>query len=101
MTGPLRDDAVLVRPRWARLKHCPVRQQWLLLVPERVLFPCPTTVEVLQRLEQPTSFGSIVADLAREYDAPEAVIRTDIAELLSGFLEKRYVRRDDARSVPA
>ena len=101
MSAPLPDDAVLVRPRWARLKHCPVRGQWLLLVPERVLFPCPTTVEILQRLEQPTPFGGIVADFAREYDAPEAVIRRDIAELLASFLEKGYVRRDHSRAASA
>ena len=34
-------ETVLVRPTWARLKHCDVRDAWLLLVPERVLFPLP------------------------------------------------------------
>jgi coenzyme PQQ biosynthesis protein PqqD len=92
----LGDDAVLFLPRGSRLKHCPARDQWVLLVPERVLFPCPTTVDILQRLERPTPFGTIIDDLAREYDAPEAVIRTDIAELITGLLEKGYVRRDDA-----
>ncbi len=91
------DDATpLVRPNWARLKHCPVRGQWLLLVPERVLFPCPTTVELLQRLEQPVSLATMVADLAREYDAPKEVIRADVVELLSSLVEKGYVRRADA-----
>jgi coenzyme PQQ biosynthesis protein PqqD len=98
MSEALGNDALLFLPRGSRLKHCPVRDQWLLLVPERVLFPCPTTVAVLQRLESPTPFGSIVGDLAREYDAPEAVIRADIAELLAGLMEKGYVRRADARA---
>jgi hypothetical protein len=98
VSEPLGDDALLFLPRGARLKHCPVRDQWLLLVPERVLFPCPTTVGVLQRLEKPTPFGAIVGDLAREYDAPEPVIRADIAELISGLMEKGYVRRADARA---
>jgi hypothetical protein len=99
VTAPIPDDAVLVRPRWARLKHCPVRKQWLLLVPERVLFPCPTTVELLQRLARPTRFGAMVADLAREYDAPTTTIRADVAELLSGLMDKGYVRHADDREA--
>jgi hypothetical protein len=96
VTGAIADEAVLVRPTWARLKHCPVRGEWLLLVPERVLFPCPTTVDLLQRLETPTRFGAMVDDLSREYDAPAEVIRADVSELLSGLVEKGYVRRADA-----
>jgi hypothetical protein len=96
VSATIADDAVLVRQNWARLKHCPVREQWLLLVPERVLFPCPTTVGLLQRLEKPTRFGAMVDDVSREYDAPADVIRADVAELLSGLVEKGYVRRADA-----
>jgi pyrroloquinoline quinone biosynthesis protein D len=96
MNAALDDDVTLVRPSWARLKRCPVREQWLLLVPERVLFPCPTTVELLERLTVPTRLGSLVGELAREYDAPEEVIRTDVVDLLSGLVEKGYVRRIDA-----
>jgi hypothetical protein len=99
MTARISDDAVMVRPAWARLKHCPVREQWLLLVPERVLFPCPTTVELMERLARPTRFGAIVADLARDYDASAETIRADVAELLSGLMEKGYVRRIDARAA--
>ena len=86
----------LVRPAWARLHYCEVRKAWLLLVPERVLFPCPTTLEILERLESPRSLGALAAEFARDYDAPEEVIRADIAELLGGLVEKGYVRRIDA-----
>lgn len=90
---PLADDDVLVRPRWARLRHCPVRDRWTLLVPERVLFPCPTTVEVLERIATPTRFGDIVAGLAAEYDAPADVIAADLAPLVGGLVEDGYVHR--------
>jgi hypothetical protein len=89
----LTDDTSLVRPPWARLKHCPVRERWLLLVPERVLFPCPTTVQLLERLAEPVALGAMVAELAREYDAPAETIRADVLDLLSGLVEKGYVRR--------
>jgi hypothetical protein len=89
----LADDTKLVRPPWARLKHCPVRERWLLLVPERVLFPCPTTVQLLERLAEPVTLGDMVAELAQEYDAPAEVIRADVLDLLSALVEKGYVRR--------
>lgn len=95
MSG-LSADTVLVRPHWARLKHCDVRDAWLLLVPERVLFPCPTTTDILQRLEQPKALGALAAELAGEYDAPADLILQDVIGLLGGLVEKGYVRRTDA-----
>jgi pyrroloquinoline quinone biosynthesis protein D len=89
-------ESVLVRPRWARLKHCEVRNAWLLLVPERVLFPCPTTTDILHRLETPKALGALAAALAGEYDAPEDTILTDVVGLLGDLVEKGYVRRLDA-----
>jgi hypothetical protein len=89
-------DTVLVRPRWARLKHCGVRNAWMLLVPERVLHPCPTTTDILQRLERPRALGALAADLAAEYDAPQEAILADISDLLGDLVEKGYVRRVDA-----
>lgn len=87
---------VLVRPPWARLKHCNVRDAWLLLVPERVLFPCPTTTDILQRLESPKALGALASDLAQEYDAPADEILADVIGLLGDLVEKGYVRRADA-----
>lgn len=88
-------DDVLVRPRWARLKYCPVRGRWLFLVPEQVLFPCPTTVEVLQELAEPRSFGAVVRKLADEYDAPAATIQADLMPIVAELVEQGYVRRVD------
>ena len=96
MSAVLEAETVLVRPAWARLHYCEVREAWLLLVPERVLFPCPTTVEILERLDAPRALGALAAEFARDYDAPEEVIRADIAELLAGLVEKGYVRRLDS-----
>lgn len=96
MNAPLQDQDILVRPAWSRLKRCELRGAWILLVPERVLFPCPTTVELLERLKTPVMLGEMVGALAREYDATEDVIRADVVELLSDLVEKGYVRRLDA-----
>ena len=95
MTAPLTDETRFVRPSWARLKHCDRRGAWLFLVPERVFFPCPITVDILRRIEHPQSLATIAKDLAREYDAPEHVIKADVADLIGGFVESGYVRRLD------
>ena len=89
-------ETLLVRPAWARLHYCEVRRAWLFLVPERVLFPWPTTVEILARLDAPRTLGELGRELARDYDAPEEVIRADIADLVGDLVEKGYVRRLDA-----
>ena len=89
------EHTAFVLPSWARLKHCERRDAWLLLVPERVLFPCPITVEILRRIETPLSLASLARDLAQEYDAPEDEIRADIEGLIGGLVEKGYVRRLD------
>ena len=89
----LSPETVLVRAPWARLRRCEVRNAWLLLVPERVLFPCPTTTEILQKLERPQRLGSLADELAEEYDAPADVILADMSGLIADFVEKGYVRR--------
>ncbi|RAH99994.1 pyrroloquinoline quinone biosynthesis peptide chaperone PqqD [Acuticoccus sediminis] len=93
---PLSASDILVRPTWARLKHCEIRGQWVLLVPEQVLYPCPTTVEVLERLAAPTRYGAVIDALADEYDAPVDVIEADLSPLVMGLVEQGYVRRVDA-----
>jgi hypothetical protein len=60
-----------------------------------VLFPCPTTTDILQRLETPKALGALSAELAGEYDAPVEEILTDVAALLGDLVEKGYVRRLD------
>jgi hypothetical protein len=95
MTPQLSGETRIVRPPWARLKQCDRRGVWLFLVPERVFFPCPITVDILQRIEQPQSLSAIARDIAREYDAPEDVIQADIAELIGGFVESGFVQRLD------
>ncbi len=90
---PVTPSDILVRPNWARLKRCDVRGIWVLLVPEEVLYPCPTTVEVLERLAAPTRFGDVLEALAEEYDAPIDVIQDDLSPLVTGLVEQGYVRR--------
>lgn len=85
------DDAVLALQPWVRLRHDGRRGCWVLLAPERVLFPCPITVDLLERLGSGRSLASLVSLMAEEYDAPEEEIRADLEDMLGGLLEQRYL----------
>ncbi|MDW8125745.1 MAG: pyrroloquinoline quinone biosynthesis peptide chaperone PqqD [Geminicoccaceae bacterium] len=82
----------LVLARGVRVRFDPVRNCHVLLAPERVLFPCPTSVEILGRLGEPRSFGALVAELAAEFDAPAEEIGRDLEALLSDLVAQRVVR---------
>ena len=82
-------------PHGSRLHHCAVRGRWTLLVPERVLFPCPITTDVLGRLDAGT-LGEIAQAMAEEYEAPPDMVLADIAEILGELVESGHVRRIDA-----
>lgn len=76
-------DTVVRLPRWVKLRFDPVRGRHVLLAPERVLFPCPTTVEILERLRGgERRLRDLAAELAAEYDAPAEEILADLRELL-------------------
>ncbi len=78
--------------RGVRLRFDPVRGCHVLLAPEKVLFPCPTSVEILSRLKEPTPFGELVAGLAAEFDAPTEEIANDVRDLLADLLAQHVVR---------
>lgn len=82
----------LVLARGVRVRFDPVRNCHVLLAPERVLFPCPTSVEILGRLAEPRPFAELVAGLAAEFDAPEEEIRADLEGLLADLVAQHVVR---------
>lgn len=79
-----------VLPRYARLRFDETRQRWVLLVPERVLAPDDTAVEVLQLCDGRT-VAEIVDALAAKYAAERAVIRDDVIAMLGDLAEKGFL----------
>jgi pyrroloquinoline quinone biosynthesis protein D len=77
--------------RHARLKHDEKRGRWVILVPERVLLPDDTAVEVLQLTDGERTIDGIVAELATKYVADPGMIRTDVLTLLQDLADKGYV----------
>jgi coenzyme PQQ biosynthesis protein PqqD len=78
-------------PRGVRLKHDDVRDEWLLLAPERVLKTDAIAVEILKRCTGERSIDAIVDDLASVYLADRSRIDTDVRALLSDLAAKRFV----------
>jgi pyrroloquinoline quinone biosynthesis protein D len=93
MSELMGEDAVLTLERWARLRFDEVRDRWVLLAPERVLFPCPTTVTILQRLDGRKPLAAVIDELAQEFEAPRDVIARDTTNLLGDLAAQRLLAR--------
>ena len=75
-------------PRWVRLHFDKVRDRWVLLAPERVLFPCATSVAILEQVGQGRVLGEVVGELAAEFDAPPETISADVRAMLQGLADQ-------------
>lgn len=90
------ETATLAMPRWVRMRYDPVRERHVLLAPERVLFPCPTSVDIIERLsdpvrDEPYSFGELVDELADAFAAPREVIARDVSVMLNDLSAQRFL----------
>jgi pyrroloquinoline quinone biosynthesis protein D len=78
-------------PRGVRLKHDDIRNEWLLLAPERVLKTNAIAVEILKRCTGEQSLDAIVDDLASTFTAERSRVETDVRTLLKELVTKRLV----------
>ncbi len=86
--------SVLSRPRLPRgvkLRRDEVRGRWTLLAPERIFEVDATAAAVLELCDGERDLTSIVAEIARRYNAPEAVIEKDVIAMLSDLEAKRVL----------
>ncbi|MFD1701832.1 pyrroloquinoline quinone biosynthesis peptide chaperone PqqD [Methylopila henanensis] len=84
-------EAVPKLPRGVRLRRDEVRNEWLLLAPERVLKPDAIAVAVLERCDGVKTVAEIVDDLATAYAAPRETIETDVKAMLADLANKRVL----------
>lgn len=97
VAGGLTDQSRPVLPRHARLHHDKVRGRWVLLVPERVLVPDDTAVEILQLCDGKRTIAEIVDVLAQKYVADREMIGADVIAMLEDLRAKDFltVARED------
>jgi pyrroloquinoline quinone biosynthesis protein D len=88
-----------VLPRHAKLRFDETRQLWVILVPERVLVPDETAVEVLQLCDGERNVAEVVDVLAAKYAADRTAIATDVIAMLADLAEKGFLT--EAKDAPA
>jgi pyrroloquinoline quinone biosynthesis protein D len=99
MSVALDEARPVVLPPWVRMRFDKVRDRWVLLAPERVLFPCATSVEILTRLPQAASLGALIDGLAAEYEAERASIAADVKAMLGDLAEQGFLRQPESADV--
>ncbi|WGF87100.1 pyrroloquinoline quinone biosynthesis peptide chaperone PqqD [Marinivivus vitaminiproducens] len=91
MAGPVADQAIPRLPRGTRFRFDETRGAWVLLGPERLLVPDETAAEILKRCDGERSVGTIITELAAEFDAPEAEIGADVRAFIAGLREQGLI----------
>lgn len=86
-------------PRHARLSRDETRQRWVILVPERVLLPDDTAIEILHLADGEATVRAIVDQLADKYRADRAVIAADVVAMLQDLADQGFLidRNGDGR----
>lgn len=79
-------------PKHIKLRHDPGRNRWVILAPERVFNPDDTAVEILKQCDGVRTVQNIAAQLAKDYNAPEAEILTDIIAMLQDLSDKGVLK---------
>ena len=88
-------------PAWVRLRRDRVRDKWVLLAPERVLFPCATSVDILERLGSAPTLGALIDGLAAEYDAPREEVSCDVKAMLADLAAQGFLSQPADPRRPA
>ena len=78
-------------PAHVRLQFDELRQMWVVLAPERVLWPDDVSVDIIKLCDGSRTFDEIVDKLADDYGAPRAEISTDVGEFLQDWADQRLL----------
>jgi pyrroloquinoline quinone biosynthesis protein D len=78
-------------PRHVRMRYDEARGRWVILVPERVLVPDETSVEIIQMCDGKRTVGEIVDDLARKYAADRGQITADVIAMFQDLADKGFL----------
>lgn len=80
--------SVLEMPRHIKMRHDPGRGRWVILGPERVFDPDEIAVEVLKLCDGKRTVETIVGQLAKDYNASEPEIQSDVIAMLQDLTDK-------------
>lgn len=83
----------MARPRLrpnSRIRYDPVRQRFVLLLPERAVLLNETAAEVLQLCDGTRTLSGLIEVLERKYAGAE--LQADVAELVSAAAAKGWIQ---------
>ncbi len=69
-----------------------VRDAWVLLAPERLFLPDEQAVEILKLVDGARGLALIIDELTARYEAPRALIASDVETMLRDLTDKGVVR---------
>ncbi|NNF78484.1 MAG: pyrroloquinoline quinone biosynthesis peptide chaperone PqqD [Rhizobiales bacterium] len=84
-------DASPALPPHVRLQFDDLRQKWVVLAPERVLWPDDVSVDILKLCDGTLTIDAIVERLAGDYGAERSEINADVTEFLQGWADQRLL----------
>ncbi|MEO3415149.1 pyrroloquinoline quinone biosynthesis peptide chaperone PqqD [Roseovarius sp. CAU 1744] len=78
-------------PRGVRLHFDKVRDNWMLLAPERAIRLDPIGHAILSAIDGEKSFQAITQTLSQTYNAPAEEIEKDSAGFLNALKDRRFL----------
>ena len=78
-------------PRHVKFRFDKTRDAWVILGPERVLFPDGVAVEILKRCDGEANVESIAGDLAQGFDTTVEAVQDDVIEFLRDMAERGFI----------
>lgn len=85
-------DSVPMLPAHVRLVFNEKRDSWVVLAPEKILWPDDISVLILQNCDGARSIGEIAQTLSQEFSAPRSEIQEDILEFLQDWSDRLLIR---------
>lgn len=85
-------DSVPMLPAHVRLVFNEKRESWVVLAPEKILWPDDISVLILQNCDGARTIGEIAGALSREFSAPCQEILRDILEFLQDWSDRLLIR---------
>ena len=85
-------NSIPMLPRHVRLQFDVLRQKFVVLAPERVLWPDEPSVAILEKCNGERPLGQIAEQLAQEFNADQAVVEADVTEFVQDWGDKRLMQ---------
>jgi pyrroloquinoline quinone biosynthesis protein D len=86
------EASIPVFPRHVRLTFDEARGKWVVLAPEKVLWPDDVSVDILKRCDGKRSICEIVNELAEVYSGDRETITSDVTEFIQEWLDNLLLR---------